>query len=91
MKTLLLLVLVIAGLWQIKIPEKPASRNSIATKPIVSEAIIHIDSVSFICDGREYCSQMISYEEAVFYNINCPDTKMDGDKDGVPCETQFGK
>ena len=41
---------------------------------------------SFTCDGRTYCSQMTSREEAEFFIQNCPDTKMDGDHDGVPCE-----
>jgi cold shock CspA family protein len=41
---------------------------------------------NFSCDGREHCSQMSSYEEAVFFIRNCPNTKMDGDGDGEPCE-----
>ena len=43
----------------------------------------------FICDGRQYCSQMTSCEEARFFLANCPDTRMDGDHDGVPCERQW--
>ena len=46
---------------------------------------------AFKCDGRTHCSQMRSYEEAVFFIRNCPGTKMDGNHDGVPCERQFGK
>jgi len=45
---------------------------------------------NFRCDGRQHCSQMGSYEEAKFFIENCPDTKMDGDDDGIPCERQFG-
>lgn len=45
----------------------------------------------FKCDGRQLCSQMSSYDEAKFFLKNCPNTKMDGDKDGIPCEKQFGK
>jgi hypothetical protein len=41
---------------------------------------------NFTCDGREYCSQMSSREEAIFFIRNCPNTKMDGDNDGHPCE-----
>ena len=41
------------------------------------------------CDGRTYCSQMTSCKEATFFLNNCPDTKMDGDNDGVPCEQQW--
>ncbi len=43
----------------------------------------------FQCQGKIWCSQMSSSEEAVFYLNNCPGTKMDGDNDGQPCESQF--
>ncbi|PLY05226.1 MAG: DNA-binding protein [Arcobacter sp.] len=43
----------------------------------------------FKCDGRQYCSQMRSCEEAKFFINNCPNTKMDGNNDGVPCEKQW--
>jgi len=43
------------------------------------------------CDGRTMCSQMTSCEEAKFFLKNCPGTQMDGDGDGVPCETQWCK
>ena len=41
------------------------------------------------CDGRTYCSQMTSCEEAEFFLANCPGVKMDGGDDGVPCERQW--
>jgi cold shock CspA family protein len=47
------------------------------------------NSEQFQCQGKVWCSQMSSYEEAVFYLHNCPGTKMDGDSDGIPCEQQF--
>jgi len=43
---------------------------------------------SFQCDGRTHCTQMTSCDEAMFFLQNCPDTKMDGDRDGIPCERQ---
>ena len=43
----------------------------------------------FSCDGRQYCSQMKSCAEAKFFLANCPGTKMDGDKNGIPCERQW--
>jgi cold shock CspA family protein len=52
-------------------------------------------SVSFHCDGRTHCSQMTSCAEAKFFLRNCPNVKMDGDRngrgrgDGVPCEQQW--
>jgi hypothetical protein len=44
---------------------------------------------SFSCDGRTHCSQMSSCEEATYFIKHCPNTKMDGDNDGVPCESQW--
>jgi len=42
--------------------------------------------IKFKCDGRQYCGQMKSRAEANFFLRNCPNTKMDGDHDGIPCE-----
>lgn len=48
---------------------------------------------TFQCDGRQYCSQMTSCEEAMYFLQNCPNVKMDGDNggrgDGIPCERQW--
>lgn len=44
---------------------------------------------SFRCDGRTHCSQMHSCAEATFFLNNCPGVKMDGNRDGVPCEKQW--
>ena len=41
------------------------------------------------CDGRQYCSQMQSCDEAKYFIEHCPNTKMDGDNDGIPCEKQW--
>ena len=41
------------------------------------------------CDGRTFCSQMTSCEEATFFLKNCPGTTMDGNHDGVPCPQQW--
>jgi hypothetical protein len=43
----------------------------------------------FSCDGRTHCSQMRSCAEATYFIQHCPNTKMDGDHDGVPCERQW--
>lgn len=43
----------------------------------------------FQCDGRMHCSQMKSCEEATFFLNNCLNTKMDGNRDGIPCEKQW--
>lgn len=46
-------------------------------------------SMSFECRGKRYCSEMSSCEEATFYLRNCPGVEIDGDGDGVPCESQW--
>jgi cold shock CspA family protein len=43
----------------------------------------------FQCDGRTHCTHMTSCEEAKYFIQNCPNTEMDGDHDGVPCERQW--
>ena len=57
--------------------------------PIRSTASSTSVSSPYRCDGRTHCSQMRSYDEAVFFLRNCPGTQMDGNHDGVPCERQF--
>jgi cold shock CspA family protein len=46
-------------------------------------------SASYSCDGRTMCSQMTSCAEAKYFIRNCPNTQMDGDGDGEPCESQW--
>ncbi len=48
-----------------------------------------LNNQSYNCDGRMHCSQMTSCEEATYFINHCPNTKMDGNNDGIPCESQF--
>lgn len=50
------------------------------------KSVIPKSTQNFTCDGRQHCSQMTSRAETVFFINNCPNTKMDGDGDGDPCE-----
>lgn len=47
------------------------------------------NSSRYTCAGKTRCNQMTSCEEATFYLQNCTGTMMDGDGDGVPCESQW--
>jgi cold shock CspA family protein len=65
---------------------RPANSGSPATPATIASAP---STRSFRCDGRTRCTQMTSCEEAKFFLSNCPDVQMDGDYDGIPCETQW--
>lgn len=41
----------------------------------------------FTCAGKTTCGQMTSCAEAQFYLNSCGVSRLDGDKDGVPCES----
>lgn len=44
----------------------------------------------FQCEaGKTHCSHMSSCAEATFYIQHCPNTQMDGNGDGIPCERQW--
>lgn len=52
--------------------------------------VIQVDhTVKFQCQGKRYCSEMTSCDEATFYLKNCPGVQIDGDRDGIPCEEQW--
>lgn len=74
--------------------ERPASSNSttpatsISTPPAGAQNTPSFGN-SFRCDGRKYCSQMTSCAEAKYFLANCPGVKMDGDRDGIPCEDRW--
>jgi hypothetical protein len=44
---------------------------------------------AFRCDSRKYCSQMTSCAEARYFLAHCPNVKLDGNHNGVPCEAQW--
>jgi len=56
---------------------------------IISAPLKQRNVANYSCNGKIYCSEMTSCEEATYYQRHCPGTKMDGDGDGVPCESQW--
>ena len=38
------------------------------------------------CGSKQYCREMVSCQEAKFYLQKCGLSRLDGDKDGIPCE-----
>jgi hypothetical protein len=66
----------------------PEPASVVSAEPEALPAVEREDS-QFHCDGRTYCSQMTSCEEATYFLQHCPGVKMDGEGDGVPCEKQW--
>ncbi|KDC51033.1 hypothetical protein TW82_07880 [Pseudoalteromonas fuliginea] len=102
MKNLLILIVICGAAWQFYFKDsalvetthkKAVSEfsNSDAMKTLAQAKEIANPKVTYQCDGRQHCSQMTSYEEAKYFIRYCPNTKMDGDGDGIPCERQFNK
>jgi len=44
-------------------------------------------AAAFRCGSKRYCREMASCEEARFYLRECGLQRLDGDRDGVPCES----
>jgi cold shock CspA family protein len=84
--TIFVIVLLIgASLYAYKTYPTWAGQITKAIQNVFSEE----DFTGYSCQGKQYCSQMTSCKEARFYLNNCPDVKIDGNNDGVPCETQW--
>ena len=60
-----------------------------ASQPAPSATISASVDSQFTCDGRTHCSQMTSCAEATYFLQHCPNTEMDGNGDGEPCEQQW--
>jgi len=91
LKKLFLIILISFGAWQ-HFSKSSIANQSIAPQDQPVKVKKHVPpNPIYKCDGRQHCSQMKSYEEAKYFIQHCPNTKMDGDNDGIPCERQFGR
>ncbi|WP_420466234.1 excalibur calcium-binding domain-containing protein [Panacagrimonas sp.] len=96
MKNVLLLVLITAIGWGAYDHFQDRSEDGNDAEDTYLEAAfedqpVYTESTNeqYACDGRTHCSHMRSCEEATYFIHNCPGTQMDGDNDGVPCESQW--
>ena len=72
-------------------PPSVAPINNTSLQKLLKQRRPSIRTSTFACDGRIYCSQMTSCEESKLFLKYCPNTKLDGDRDGIPCESQWCK
>ncbi|TRY33465.1 excalibur calcium-binding domain-containing protein [Aliiglaciecola sp. M165] len=96
LKLIVLILLIVLGVLIHYSSIQPAnevavSNNTQISIEVVADSHLQKQTIRFKCDGRQHCSQMRTFEEADFFLKNCPDTKMDGDRDGIPCERQFNR
>lgn len=71
--------------WVWRHPEKITSKTGASAENLyypLSEA-----KAGITCAGKTVCRQMTNCAEAKFYLTKCGVIKLDGDHDGVPCET----
>lgn len=89
---LALLALIVAGGWffanRIQAPA-PAANILAPAAGVHAATVRSVPQPLYRCDGRTQCSQMRSCAEARYFLTTCPNTQMDGDGDGVPCEQQW--
>lgn len=85
---MVLLTLLGGGAWlhQSLNSGAPGTPTTPASALAAHGASVPAPTPRFSCNSRQHCSQMTSCAEATWVLQHCPDTKMDGDHDGVPCE-----
>ena len=95
MKKIIFILLVMFGLYNYQTVKKSGQQHLFDTAETSGEITnssapdVATVNIQFKCDGRTHCSNMTSCEEDTFFLQNCPNTEMDGDNDGVPCESQW--
>jgi len=69
--------------WEWRQAERGGGKGG-ATAPAAAAAT---SAKGFTCGSKRYCREMTSCEEARFYLTQCGVRSLDGNSDGVPCET----
>ena len=77
------------ALRQTETTHEGAYSTETGTQDVIKIDVSAASRSTFACDGRAYCSQMKSCEEAKYFLEHCSNVKLDGDNDGVPCEQQW--
>ena len=73
------------GLWSLPEYERVAPwdwRQGKRTPNLVSDP-----PKAFTCGTKTHCREMVSCEEAMYYLRSCGLSRLDGDSDGIPCES----
>lgn len=72
-------------LWRKTHPAEKSAAPQVPGKHPASGAL-----AAPLCGHKHHCSQMISCDEAYLYLTRCGEKSLDGNRDGVPCESLCG-
>ncbi|MDG1454006.1 MAG: thermonuclease family protein [Methylophilaceae bacterium] len=87
------------GLWSLSESErvppwewrknKKKDRKKFSENSISSKTVKNTDksNANLVCGAKTKCGQMLNCSEAMFYLKSCGLHNLDGDSDGVPCES----
>ncbi|WP_458098151.1 thermonuclease family protein [Roseomonas sp. WA12] len=75
--------------WEWRAAQRGGSNGQASTAPTITPPQRPTPSAAsgFTCGAKRYCREMTSCAEARFYLSQCGLSRLDGDGDGVPCET----
>ncbi|RVU81547.1 nuclease [Leucothrix sargassi] len=83
----------VIGLWQEPEPITPDDwRSGVrpakkSEKKAIPTATTQAQTISLSCSGKRFCKHMSSCAEACHYLKQCGISRLDRDKDGIPCES----
>jgi Excalibur calcium-binding domain len=66
---------------------RPSASTSIISPAQAATSELDEQTNQFSCSGKRTCKQMLSCDEAKFYLKTCGVKSLDGDQDGVPCNS----
>lgn len=72
--------------WEFRHGGKPKANNVVQASPEPAAK----SKPGFACAGKTKCGEMNSCEEARFYLTQCGVSRLDRDRDGIPCESICG-
>jgi hypothetical protein len=79
-----------AGVWALpeaqRVPPWDWRNGGLARQPQRAD-VEAARGLGWACGAKRYCREMGSCEEARFYLTRCGLNRLDGDGDGVPCES----
>ncbi|OYU34833.1 excalibur calcium-binding domain-containing protein [Novosphingobium sp. PASSN1] len=64
-----------------------ATTSSLGRNEWLSAGVPEAVDTRLTCEGKRYCREMNSCAEANFYLNQCGVGRLDGDGDGIPCES----